>query len=106
MELIRPDITPQELLMTLRSKMINGVALLLRLEEGSRWYEELSKSLQLPIISFMELQTALESSDEAYKAKVFERVKENLAIELETRLTELEMSQKFLQGKLNCIGRA
>lgn len=106
MELINPDITPQELLMALRSKMINGVALLLRLEEGSSWYEELSESLQLPIISFMELQTALESSDEAYKSEVFEKVKENLAIELENRLTELEMSQKFLQGKLNCIGRA
>lgn len=106
MELIKSDITPQELLMALRSKMINGVALLLRLEEGSSWYEELSESLQLPITSFMELQTALESSDEAYKAEVFERVKENLAIELESRLTELEMSQKFLQEKLNCIGRA
>lgn len=106
MELIKPDITPQELLMALRRKMINGVALLLRLEEGSSWYEELSESLQLPIISFMELQTALDGSDEAYKTEVFERIKEDLALELETRLAELELSQKFLQGKLNCIGRA
>lgn len=106
MELIKPDITPQELLIVLRSKMINGVAMLLNLEEGSNWYEELSDSLRVPIISFMELQTALESSDETYKTEVFERIKENLALELESRLTELEMSQKFLQGKLNCIGRA
>jgi hypothetical protein len=106
MELIRPDITPQELLAVLDTNIKKGKELASCFPQGSTEREEIDYPLHIIMLAWAELKVALDGSDEDYIDFIFEVVKRDVHDELVKRLIELEMSQKFLQGKLNCIGRA
>lgn len=103
MELIRPDITPQELLVVLDANIDKTQELLSYFSKNSAQYDEIHDSLHTIMLAWAELKTALDRSNEDYIDFIFEVVKKDVHDELLKKLNGLEMSQKV---ELNGGGKA